>query len=78
VSEPDQNEAVVFEDYFTVGLCMRSHPALVKIIMKFKIQLHQLTPNAVIQLSKFCWVVASYSGKPIAEVFVKHYELDYQ
>jgi hypothetical protein len=46
--------------------------------MKFKIQLHQLTPNAVIQLSKFCWVVASYSGKPIAEVFVKHYELDYQ
>jgi hypothetical protein len=78
VLEPNRDEAVVFEDYFTAGLRMPPNLALVEIIMKFKIQRHQLTPNVVVQLSKFLWAVASCGGKPTMEVFVKHYELHYQ
>jgi hypothetical protein len=47
VLDPQTNEAVVFKDFFTAGLCMPPHPVLVDILCKFRIQLHQLTPNAV-------------------------------
>jgi hypothetical protein len=47
-------------------------------MLKFKIMLHQLTPNAIVQLSKFFWAVVSFSDRPTAEVFAKYYELHYQ
>jgi hypothetical protein len=35
-------------------------------------------PNAIVQLSKFFWVVGSFGGVPSGSVFVKCYELHYQ
>jgi hypothetical protein len=55
-----------------------SHPALVDIPVKFQVQLHQLTLNMIVQLSKFFWAVTPCSGRPITEEFVKHYALHYQ
>jgi hypothetical protein len=43
VMEPNIDEAVVFENFFNVGLRMPQHPALVEILLMFKTQLHQLT-----------------------------------
>jgi hypothetical protein len=40
--------------------------------------LHQLTPNAIIQISKFIWAVASHGGHPTTNIFAHHYELHYQ
>jgi hypothetical protein len=40
--------------------------------------LHRLTRNAIIQISKFIWVVTSYGGCATADVFAQHYELHYQ
>jgi hypothetical protein len=40
MSEPQQDEVVIFEDYIIVRLHMPPHPVLVEILMKFKIQLH--------------------------------------
>jgi hypothetical protein len=37
---------------------MPPHPALTDILLKFQVQLHQLTPNAIVLLSKYFWVVA--------------------
>jgi hypothetical protein len=31
-------------------------------MQKFQIELHQLTPNTIVQLSKFVWVVSSCGG----------------
>jgi hypothetical protein len=42
-------------------------------MLKFKIQLHQRTPNNILQLSKFFWDV-----RRTVEVFAKQYELHYQ
>jgi hypothetical protein len=75
VSKPERDEVVVFKDYFIVTLCKPPHLALAKILMKFKIQLHGLTPNTIVQLSKVFWAVATCGGKKTAEVFGKNYEL---
>jgi hypothetical protein len=47
VPEPDNDEAVVYEDFFIAGLRMPPHLALPDILLHFQAQLHQLTPNAI-------------------------------
>jgi hypothetical protein len=53
ISDPLENKVVVFEDFFAAGLHMPPHPVLLDILCKFWVQLHQLTPNAIVQISKF-------------------------
>jgi hypothetical protein len=74
---PKEDETVVFEDFFAAGLHIPSHPVLLDIPHKFRVQLHQLTLNAIVQISKFIWAVTPYEGRPNAEVFAHHYELHY-
>jgi hypothetical protein len=78
VSEPQWDEVVIFEDSFVAWLRIPTHPSLAEILLKFQIQLHQLTPNVVVQLLKIFWVVASFGGEPTTEMLAKHYELHYQ
>jgi hypothetical protein len=51
--EPNGDEAVEFEEFFTTGLRIPTHPVLSDILLKFQVQIHQLTPNAIVQLSKY-------------------------
>jgi hypothetical protein len=53
VSEPRVDTVVVFENLFIVGLRMPPHPVLTDILQKFRVQMHQLTPNAIMQIPKF-------------------------
>jgi hypothetical protein len=78
VPEPADDEAVVFEEFFAAGLRMPPHSALAEILWKFRVQLHQLTPNAIAQLSKYFWAVVSFGGIPTGDSFTKRYELHYQ
>jgi hypothetical protein len=78
VLEPHPDEAVVIEELFSASLWMPLHPVLDDILLKFLVQIHQLTPNAIVYLSKYIWVVASFGGVPSAEGFMKRYELHYQ
>jgi hypothetical protein len=57
---------------------MPPHSTLTEILLKFRAQLHQLTPNAIAPLSKYFWVVGSFGGIPTLEAFTKRYELQYQ
>jgi hypothetical protein len=57
---------------------MPPHPILTDILVKFRVQLHQLTANAFAQFSKYSWVVMSFGGKPSGDSFAKRYELHYQ
>jgi hypothetical protein len=75
--KPD-NEDVVFEDFFIDGLRMPAHPALTEILLRFQAQLHQLRPNAIMQLSMFFWAVGSFGCFTTADTFVKRYELHYK
>jgi hypothetical protein len=78
VPEPRDDVDVIFEDLFNMGLHMSPHQVLTDNLQKFHVQLHQLTPNAIVQISKFIWAVSSCEGHPTTEVFTKYYELYYQ
>jgi hypothetical protein len=77
VPEPE-GELVVFEAFFVAGLRLPAHRFVVEVLRKFKIQIHQLTPNAMVALAKYVWAVSSYGGEPYAEVFAKNYCLHWQ
>jgi hypothetical protein len=57
---------------------MPPHSVFVDILRKFRVLLHHLTPNDIVQISKFIWAVTSYGGRLTADVFAQHYELHYQ
>jgi hypothetical protein len=78
VPKPNDDEVVVYEDFFVARLCMPPHPALADILLHFQPQLHQLTPNTITQLSKYFWIVGSFGGVPSGNSFAKRYELHYQ
>jgi hypothetical protein len=67
----------VFQDFFATSLRIPLHPILLDILLKFQVQLHQLTPNAIVQIKKFVWVVTSCGGHPTVNIFTHHYELHY-
>jgi hypothetical protein len=71
VPEPEDDEAVVYEDFFAAGVRMPLHPALADILLKFQAQQHQLTPNAIAQLSNYFWAVGSFGGVPSGDEFAK-------
>lgn len=52
VPDPQHGEIVVFYNFFAAGLRFPSDPLLFEILDRFNAQLHQLTPNAIVQLSK--------------------------
>jgi hypothetical protein len=49
-----------------------------EVLRRFEVQVHQLTPNAVVALAKYVWATTSYGGQPSVEVFAKHYCLHWQ
>jgi hypothetical protein len=77
VPEPE-GELVVFDAFFTAGLRLPAHRFVVEVLRRFKVQVHQLTPNVVVALAKYVWVTTSYGGQPSVEVFAKHYYLHLQ
>jgi hypothetical protein len=70
VPEPE-GELVVFEAFFAAGLRLPAHRFVGEVLRRFNVQIHQLTPNAVVALSKYVWATTSYGGQPSVEVFAK-------
>jgi hypothetical protein len=77
IPEPE-GELVVFEACFTAGLRLPAHRFVAEVLQRYEVQIHQLTPNAVVALAKYVWAVTSYGGQPSVEVFAKNYCLHWQ
>jgi hypothetical protein len=77
VPEPE-GELVVFEEFFTIGLRLPANRFVAEVLQRFEVQVHQLTPNAVVALAKYVWAATSYGGQHYVEVFAKHYCLHWQ
>jgi hypothetical protein len=77
ILEPE-GELVVFEAFFIAGLRLPAHHFVAEVLQRFEVQVHQLTPNAVVALAKYFWAVTSYGGQPSVEVFAKNYCLHWQ
>ena len=78
IPKPKATDAVVFKDFFLCGLCFPAALFLRQVLEVFEVQLHHLTPNDIVTLSKFCWAYLSYGTEPNVGTFCKYYELQRQ
>jgi hypothetical protein len=78
VPDPQEGYAVMFKDYFTCGLRLPSISFLRQVLEAFQLQIHHLTPNGFLMLSKFCWACESYGAIPNIDTFCAYYELQKQ
>jgi hypothetical protein len=60
------------------GLRLPAHRFVGEALRRLNVQVHQLTPNAMVALSKYVWATTSNGGQPSVEVFVKYYCLHWQ
>jgi hypothetical protein len=52
ILEPE-GELVVFEAFFVAGLRLPAHHFMAEVLQRFEVQVHQLTPNAMVALAKY-------------------------
>lgn len=75
IPQPLEGYAVVFKDYFTCGLRFLAAGFLHQVLEAFQLQIHHLTPNGFLTLSKFCWACQSYGVVPNIDTFYTYFEL---
>ena len=56
VSEPKDDEVIVFKSFFRAGLRFPMYEMIGEVLKKFEIYLHQLTPNDIVRLNVYIWV----------------------
>jgi hypothetical protein len=76
--KPLEGYALVFQDYFSCGLHFPCGSFLSTVLEAFDAQIHHLTPNAFLTLSKFCWACESYGATPDIDTFCTYFELQKQ
>ena len=54
IPKPKAADAMVFRDFFLCGLRFPATCFLRHVLETFEVQLHHLTPNGIVALSKFC------------------------
>jgi hypothetical protein len=73
VPEPE-GELVVFEAFFAAGLHLPVHRFVGEVLRRFNVQIHQLTPNVVVALSKYVWArlrtAGSHQSKSLRSIIV--------
>jgi hypothetical protein len=57
-----EGELAVFEAFFVAGLRLPAHRFVAEVLRRFEVQVHQLTPNAMVVLAKYVWSITSYGG----------------
>jgi hypothetical protein len=78
IPKSENDEVVVFKSFFKAGLRFPLHGMITEVLEKFRIYLHQLTPNAIVRLSVYIWAFRSQEVEPLAEAFCRVHELHYQ
>lgn len=51
---------------------------LPEILDHYNVKLHQLTPNSMVQLSKYFWGVRTFGGEVDLDTFARFNELHFQ
>ena len=73
--DPQDGECVVYRDLFAAGLSLPMDPAIPEILARYRLAMHHLTPNAMVQLSKFLWAVRTFEGSVSVDAFCRLYEM---
>jgi hypothetical protein len=75
---PEKNEVVIFRSFLKAGLRFPLSSFVVEVLKIFEIYLHQITPEAIIRMGIFVWVVKSQGLEPNAKSFCSMHELLYE
>jgi hypothetical protein len=75
---PEVDKVVVYRSFMKAGLRFPLSKFLVEVLKTFEIFLHQITPEAVIRMEIFIWVVRSQGLDPSAKCFCNMHELSYE
>ncbi|RLN25602.1 hypothetical protein C2845_PM07G04800 [Panicum miliaceum] len=77
-ANPQDDEIVVFRDFFIAGLRFPVDPVFVNILHLYGMYMHQLTPNCFIRLILYFWLAKTYDFIPTAEGFAYIHKVHYQ
>jgi hypothetical protein len=75
---PEEDEVVVYRSFMKAGLRFPLSRFLVEVLKTFEIFLHQITPEAIIRMGIFVWVMRSQGLEPSAKCFCNMCELLYE
>ena len=67
--KPRALEAIVFVAFFDAGLRMHSVLFVGEVLRAYKLELAQLTPNAIVRLAVFAWAARTEGRYPSASLF---------
>jgi hypothetical protein len=74
----EADEVVVYRSFMKAGLRFSLDKLLVEVLKTFEIYLHQITPEAIIKIGIFIWVMRSQGVEPNAKCFCNIHELSYE
>jgi hypothetical protein len=75
---PDEDEVVVYRSFMKAGLRFPLSKFLVEVLKTFEIFLHQITPEAIIRMGIFVWVMRSQRLEPSVKCFCNMHKLLYE
>jgi hypothetical protein len=78
VPAPEENEVVIYQSFFKVGLRFPLSKFVVEVLKIYQIFLHQITPKAIIRMGIFVWAIRSQGLEPSAKCFCSMHELLYE
>jgi hypothetical protein len=74
---PEADKVVVYRSFMKAGLRFPLNKILVEILKTFEVYLHQLTPEAIIEIGIYIWAMRSQGLEPNAKCFYNMHELSY-
>jgi hypothetical protein len=66
---PETDELVIFKSFMKAGLRFPLDKMLDEVLKTFEIYLHQLTPEAIVEVGVFIWAMRSQGFEPDARCF---------
>jgi hypothetical protein len=75
---PEADEVVIYRSFMKAGLRFPLDKILVEIPKTFEIYLHQLTPEAIIKIGIYIWIMRSQGLEPNAKCLYNMHELSYK
>jgi hypothetical protein len=75
---PEADEVVVFKGFMKAGLRFPLHKLLAEVLKRFKIYLHQLTPEALIKIGVLIWAMRSQGLDLDVDFFCNIHKLSYR
>jgi hypothetical protein len=75
---PKKDEVVVYKSFFKAGLRLPMYQLIAKILQKYHVYMHQLTPNTIVHLGIFIWAIRSQGGRTEVDAFCRVHDLNYQ